>query len=135
MWDELKFSVVTSGILSLGVLFAIVLFARPFIGIFLGTTWLPAADMLIVLSPMIAARGLAMSIGTTVFVLRSAHWLFVHNVATVAIPVLAFAVAWLLNIGPVAFLGIVSAALTIEYAGFGLFLAHAARRDRATAAV
>jgi len=133
LWDELKFNLITSGILSFGVLFGIVLFARPFIAIFLGAQWLPAADMLIVLSPMLAIRALAMSIGTTVFVLRSAHWLFVHNVATVVIPVLAFAAAWLMHLGPLGFLGIVSATLAIEYALFGLFLAHAARRDRANA--
>ena len=131
MWDELKFSVVTSGILSLGVLFAIVLFARPFIGVFLGTTWLPAADMLIVLSPMIAARGLAMSIATTVFVLRSAHWLFVHNVATVILPLAACAAAVLLHLSPIGFLIVASGLLFVEYAAFGGFLALAAKRDRA----
>jgi O-antigen/teichoic acid export membrane protein len=132
MWDELRFSIVTSGILSLAVLFAIVLFARPFIGIFLGARWLPAADMLIVLSPMIAARSLAMSIATTVFVLRSAHWLFIHNVATVILPLAACAAAVLFHLSPIGFLIVASALLFIEYAAFGGFLVFAAKRDRAS---
>jgi O-antigen/teichoic acid export membrane protein len=133
LWDELKFNLLTSSLLSLGVLVGIVVLARPFIGIFLGERWLPAADMLIILSPMLAMRALVMSIGTTVFVLRSAHWLFVHNVATVVIPLLALAIAWSLHLSPLMFLGIVSATLAIEYAAFGLFLTLAVRRDRASA--
>lgn len=35
-WDEMKFSLVTSGLLSVGVLIAILLLARPFITIYLG---------------------------------------------------------------------------------------------------
>jgi O-antigen/teichoic acid export membrane protein len=134
MWDELKFSVLTSGVLSLGVLVALVVFARPFIGIFLGQTWLPAADMLIVLAPMVAMRSLAMSVSTTVFVLRSAHWLFVHNVATVVIPLAACAAAAIFQLSPITFLALVSALLFVEYAAFAGFLGYAANRDRAAAA-
>jgi hypothetical protein len=86
--------------------------------------------MLIVLAPMLAIRGLSMSIATTVFVLRSTHWLFVQNLATVLIPVAAFAAAWLLHLSPIAFLGIASAMLAVDYAIFGMFLAFAARRER-----
>jgi O-antigen/teichoic acid export membrane protein len=134
IWDEMKFNLITSGVLSVGVIVVTLLLAKPFIAIYLGEKWLPAADMLIILSPMLAIRALAMSIGTTVFVLRSAHWLFVHNVATVVIPLAAFGLASVLHLGPLAFLGIVSAALAMEYAVFGGFLAYAARRDRASAA-
>jgi lipopolysaccharide exporter len=128
LWDEVKFSLLTSGLLSLGVFVAIVLFARPFISVFLGERWLPAADMLIILAPMLAVRGLSMSIATTVFVLRSAHWLFVHNVATVVLPLIAFALAHVFHLGPIAFLGIASVLLFFEYAMFGGFLVLAARR-------
>ena len=132
LWNELKFNLFTSGILSFGVLFGIVLFARPFIGIFLGAKWQPAADMLIVLAPMLAIRGLAMSIATTVFVLRSAHWLFIHNIATVVLPIAAFAAAQIFDLGPLTFLALVSVLLFIEYLGFGSFLVWAAHRDRST---
>jgi O-antigen/teichoic acid export membrane protein len=129
MWDELKFSVAVSALMSVGVLVAIVLLARPFIGIFLGRAWLPAADMLVILAPMMAVRSLTMSVATTVFVLRSAHWLLVHNVATLILPLLAFAAASMLKFGAIGFLAIASGLLTLEYAGFGAFLAAAARRD------
>jgi len=135
MWDELRFSATVSGLLSAAVLVGILLFARPFIRIFLGRTWLPAADMLVVLAPMLAVRSLTMSIATAVFVLRSAHWLLVHNVATVALPALAFALSWLLKLGPIGFLGITSGFLALEYAFFGVFLAAAARRDHQSVSV
>ena len=41
MWDEFRFSAAVSGLLSAGVLAGIVLFARPFIGIFLGRSGFP----------------------------------------------------------------------------------------------
>src|SRR5206468_3117061 len=118
MWDELKFSVAVSGLLSAGALVAIILFARLVITIFLGSKWRPAADMLIVLSPMLAMASLTMSVATTVFVLRSAHWLFVHNVATVVLPLVALAVAMLLRMAPIGFLAIASGLLFVEYALF-----------------
>jgi O-antigen/teichoic acid export membrane protein len=130
LWDELKFSLLTAGLLSMGVLVVIVLLAHPFIEIFLGTTWTPAAEMLVVLAPMLAVRSLSMSIATTVFVLRSAHWLFVHNVMTVALPVLAFSIAAIFHLNAIAFLEIASALLFVEYALFGTFLVVAVRRDR-----
>ena len=86
--------------------------------------------MLVVLAPMLAVRSLTMSVATTVFVLRSAHWLLVHNVATLVIPILAFGASSLLAFGPIGFLGVASALLTVEYVCFGIFLAAAARRDQ-----
>lgn len=72
-----------------------------------------------------------MSIATTVFVLRAAHWLFVHNVATVILPLAACAAAVLLHLSPIGFLIVASGLLFVEYAAFGGFLALAAKRDRA----
>jgi hypothetical protein len=70
-----------------------------------------------------------MSIATAVFVLRSAHWLLIHNVATLVLPIAAFALSSFLALGPIGFLGIASGLLTLEYACFGAFLAVAAWRD------
>lgn len=130
-WDEMKFSLVTSGLLSVAVLAAIVLFARPFITIYLGKQWAPAADMLIILAPMLAVRGLTMSIATTVFVMRSAHWLFVHNIANVTVMLLAYALAQFLHLSELGFLALASAMLTAEYALFAGFLVYRARQTRA----
>jgi O-antigen/teichoic acid export membrane protein len=130
IWDELKFSIAISALVSVGILLGILVFARPAIAVFLGKEWMPAADMLIVLAPMLAVRSLTMSVATTVFLLRSAHWLFAHNVATVAVPLAAFAATILLDLSAIGFLAVASAGLCIEYAVFGAFLAFAARREQ-----
>lgn len=132
-WDEMKFSLVTSGLLSIGVLVAILLLARPFITIYLGAQWAPAADMLVIMAPMLAVRSLTMSIGTTVFVLRSAHWLFIHNVANVAVTLIAFAIAHFMHLSPLQFLEVAATLLALEYGAFALFLIAAARRTRTAA--
>jgi lipopolysaccharide exporter len=133
-WDEMKFSLLTSGLLSLGVLAVILLFARPFIILYLGREWAPAADMLVILAPMLAMRSLTMSIATTVFVMRAAHWLFMHNVANVAVTIGAYAIALHWGLGPTAFLGVAALMIGAEYAVFGLFLIWASRRERAALA-
>lgn len=133
-WDEMKFSLLTSGLISLGVLAAILLFARPFIILYLGRQWAPAADMLVILAPMLAMRSLAMSIATTVFVMRAAHWLFIHNVANVGVTIAAWGIASLLGLGPVAFLGVAALMIGLEYTAFALFLIWASRSQQRRAA-
>ena len=127
-WDEMKFGLLTSGLVSLAVLIGILLFARPFIVFYLGHQWSPAADMLVVLAPMLAIRSLTMSIATTVFVMRKAHWLFIHNLSNVAVTLLAYGIAVALGMTPVAFLLTAVLLLGLEYAAFALFLIWASRR-------
>lgn len=129
-WEEMKFSLLTSGLISLGVLVVILLVARPFIIFYLGQQWAPAADMLVILAPMLAVRSLTMSIATTVFVMRAAHWLFIHNVANVAVTIAAYGVALFLGLGPVAFLGVAALMIGLEYGVFALFLIWASRRQQ-----
>jgi O-antigen/teichoic acid export membrane protein len=130
-WDEMKFSLLASALLSIAVLAGIVLLAKPFIMIYLGKQWAPAADMLIILAPMLAVRSLAMSIGTTVFVMRAAHWLLIHNIANVLTTLAAYGIAALLDLSSLKFLMVASAMLTIEYALFATFLIFKARSARA----
>lgn len=122
-WPEMKFNLTVSGLISLGALFGLWLLAHPFIRLYLGAEWEPAADMLVVLAPMLAARSLAMSIATTVFVMRKAHWLLAHNVANAVAHGIAFAAALILGLGVMSFLVVAAALLTIEYLLFALFLA------------
>ncbi|HUE78790.1 MAG TPA: oligosaccharide flippase family protein [Sphingomicrobium sp.] len=128
-WDEMKFSLLTSGLISLGVLVIILLVARPFIVFYLGAQWAPAADILVILAPMLAVRSLTMSIATTVFVMRAAHWLFIHNVANVAMTIAAYAFALFFGLGPAAFLSVAALLIGFEYAVFALFLIWASRRQ------
>jgi O-antigen/teichoic acid export membrane protein len=126
-WSETRFNLLTSGSLSVAILVLILLFARPFTELYLGRTWRPAADMLVLLAPMLAMRSLAMSIGTTVFVLRRAHWLFVHNIANAGLLIVAYLVVRSLGLGVIPFVTLVVVLLTLEYAAFAVFLGIRAR--------
>jgi hypothetical protein len=85
--------------------------------------------MLIILAPMLAVRSLTMSIATTVFVMRAAHWLLIHNIANVLTTLAAYAIAALLGLSSLKFLMVASAMLTIEYALFATFLIFKARQQ------
>lgn len=121
-WNEMKFNILTSGLLSIGVLIGIWLFARPFITIFLGERWAPSATMLLILAPMLAMRGLCLSIMTAVFVWRKPGWLFVHNIASALALCIAFVVARTGGLGVFAFLGWAASLMFVEYLAFALLL-------------
>lgn len=133
-WEEMRLSVLMSGLMSLVVLALIFLFAKPFIVIYMGARWLPAAQMLILLAPMLALRSLALSIGTTVFVMRAPHWLLVHNIANAMMTLVAYAIAKTLQLESLHFIAIASALLSIEYMIFAIFLVSKARQARPKAA-
>lgn len=127
-WYEMRFNLITSGILSIGVVVLIIPLARPFVAMYLGKTWMPAAGMLVILAPMLAMRNLATSIATAVFVVRRAHWLLVHNVSNAVVLVASFAAAKWLHLDVNEFLWIVVVLLVIEYGAFAGFLILAARQ-------
>jgi O-antigen/teichoic acid export membrane protein len=126
-WNEMRFNLLTSGALSVGMLVLIFMFARPLTKLYLGPTWGPAADMLVLLAPMLAMRSLTMSIATAVFVVRRAHWLFAHNIANASLLILAYLAARTLGLGIMPFLTLAVVLLTLEYAIFALFLGARAR--------
>ena len=128
-WPEMKYNLLTSGAISVAVLIAISLLARPFIKLYLGSEWVGAADILLILAPMLAVRSLCMSIATAVFVLRRPHWLLAHNIAGVLVLGLAYLVG---ANGPLAvneFLMWASALLMTEYTVFAALLVWAARAN------
>lgn len=132
-WSEMKFNLMTSGLLSVVVLVLLLLVARPFISVYLGRDWEPAADILILLAPMLAMRSLAMSVATTVFVLRRAHWLLVHNVVNAMVLVITIVMAQAFHFGVLQFLTLAVVLLFIEYGAFASFLALQARSGAASA--
>lgn len=127
-WNEMKFNLLTSMVLSVGVLVGIYLFARPFIALYLGATWLPSAEILVVLAPMLALRSLCMSIATAVFVLRRAYWLFLHNIAMALVMCVAFVIARTAGFDLHQYLLLTVVLLSVEYAVFAILLALAVRR-------
>lgn len=80
-WPELKLNLLLSTGIAIVVLAGILLVARPVIAIYLGETWLPSADMLILLAPMLAVRSVGVSVATAVFVLGRPAWLLYLNIA------------------------------------------------------
>lgn len=129
-WNEMKFNLLTSSILSIGVLAGVWLFARPFITLYLGSEWKLSADILIILAPMLAIRSLCMSVATAVFVLRKPQWLLFHNIANAAVLGLAFLVGWYFALGLVGFLYVAALLLALEYTVFALALVIVSRQTR-----
>lgn len=129
-WNEMKFNLLTSTLLSGGVLVGIWLFARPFITLYLGPDWAPAADILMILAPMLAVRSTCMSIATAVFVLNRPQWLLGHNIANVLTLALSFAIAEFAGLSLLAFLYLASAMLMFEYGLFAALLVWASRPKR-----
>ena len=128
-WNEMKFNLLVSGLLSAGVLIGIWLFARPFITLYLGPDWEPAADILLVLAPMLAVRSLCMSVASAVFVLKRAHWLFGHNIANAAALGAAFLAARAADLTLHPFLMVTAGLLVAEYGIFAALLAWKSRSD------
>jgi O-antigen/teichoic acid export membrane protein len=127
-WREMQFNLVVSAVLSVGVLVGIWLFAWPLVTIYLGQRWAPSAEILIVLAPMLALRSLTMSIATTVFVLRKAHWLFFHNIANTSVMCVAFGTAAATGAGLMRYLELSAVLMAVEYAVFALMLVIAVRQ-------
>ncbi|MES2135448.1 MAG: oligosaccharide flippase family protein [Pseudomonadota bacterium] len=127
-WDEMKFGLLTSGILSLVVLALIVLLARPFIHLYLGAKWSPSAEMLIILAPMLTVSSVAQSITTAVFVLRRPHWRLIHTVVGLALHAVAFAIAVQFHWAVTTYLIVVSSLFVVEWGAYALLLVVASRR-------
>jgi O-antigen/teichoic acid export membrane protein len=121
-WDEMKFGFLTSTALSLGVLVGIVIFARPFIVSYMGPRWAPAATMLVILAPMLAAMSISQSVATAVFVLRKTHWRLIQTSGLVALHVAIFGIARAFGLSVYQYLGAVSATLTVAWIVYGLVL-------------
>lgn len=128
-WEEMKFGVLTSGAMSVAVLFGIVLFARPFIILYMGARWEPAATMLIILAPMLAAMSITQSVATAVFVFRKPHWRLIHTSALFALHIMIFGMARWLHLSVYRYLEIVSATFVLAWGVYGLLLLLASRHD------
>jgi O-antigen/teichoic acid export membrane protein len=96
-WQEYRFTLLWSGLISLAMLAGMLFLARPVLTIYLGEGWDLAATILIIMAPMLAIRSVTMSLATTVFVLQRPAWLLYHNMAGVVAIVVAFALAWMVG--------------------------------------
>lgn len=107
----------------------LVLLAKPVVVIYLGSQWKLAGTILVILAPMVAIRGVTMSLATAVFVLRRPAWLLWHNVASLAAMALAFGFAWASGLGLLGFIGLLALLQGAEYLVFCVVLSLASRRN------
>jgi hypothetical protein len=76
---------------------------------------------------MLAARSVASSLLTSVFVLRKPHWLLIHNITVVALTAAAFAFALVGSLAVISFLWLASILLAVEYAAFTALLVYSVK--------
>lgn len=127
-WPELKLNLLSSSVIAVAILGGILLLARPFIAVFLGEKWLPSADVLILIAPLLAVRSVGVSIATAVFVLRRPQWLLFLNIANAVAYTAVFLSALGFAMGERTYLLTTSLAVSVVYAVFILGIARAARR-------
>jgi lipopolysaccharide exporter len=136
-WQEYRFTLIASGVISFAMLVGMLFLARPVLAIYLGPGWDMAATILIILAPMLAIRSVTMSLATTVFVLRKPAWLLYHNVAGVVAIAFAFGFAWWTKAGLTQFLALLAALQAVELLIFFAAITRASRAQylqrRATA--
>ena len=128
-WQEFRFTLLWSGLISLAMLLGMIFLARPVLAIYLGPGWDLAATILIIMAPMLAIRSVTMSLATTVFVLRRPEWLLFHNIAGVVAIAGAFAFAWGTGAGLTEFLLILAILQGAELLCFFAVIAIAARKQ------
>ena len=128
-WQEFRFTLICSGLISVAMLLGMLFLARPVLEIYLGPGWGLAATILVVMAPMLAIRSVTMSLATTVFVLRRPQWLLYHNIAGVAAIGTAFAVAWSSSASLIKFLTLLAILQGAELLVFFAVIVMAARRQ------
>jgi O-antigen/teichoic acid export membrane protein len=92
-WNELRFNVLASAALSLFIFGPLAILARTVFGFAFGRGWLPAADLLILLLPMLVVRFVSLTIQTAPLVVGRANWLLAQNLGLVTAIVAAFLLA------------------------------------------
>lgn len=128
-WQEFRFTLLWSGLISLVMLLGMLFLAQPVLAIYLGPGWDLAATILVIMAPMLAIRSVTMSLATAVFVLRRPEWLLFHNIASVAAIAAAFGFAWGIGAALTHFLIVLALIQGAELLCFFAIIAIAARRQ------
>lgn len=129
-WSEFRFAALWSGAIGLGALAGLEFFARPVVALYLGPQWAIAGEILVIIAPMLAIRGVTMTLATSVFVIKRPSWLLWHNVASFSAIALAAVAALTASVGLLGFIGLLALLQGAEYGVFGLVLVGAAWRQR-----
>jgi O-antigen/teichoic acid export membrane protein len=114
-WKPLKFNLAVAGGFALLILVLTVLLARFAVRIYLGADWDPVATVLIILSPMMAARFLFITVSAAPLVTGHTGRLLAANAALAAVTVVAYLVALQWNLGFTDYLALTSVLVSSLY--------------------
>lgn len=128
-WNEVRLNILSTAGLSLLIFVPMALLTRPVFAIAFGREWLPAADLLVLLAPMLAVRFISSSIQTAPLVLGRAHWLLAQNVALIAAIGIAYAMAKADALPIQSYVLLTSLLMAAVYAGFIAFVVARTRRS------
>jgi O-antigen/teichoic acid export membrane protein len=128
-WSELRFNITTAAFLSLLIFVPMALLARPVFTFVFGQRWLSAADMLVLLVPMLAVRFVSATIQTAPLVVGKANWLLAQNVALVTAMLIVYGTAKGLDLPIHPYLLLTSLLMALVYACNVLFIAALVNRS------
>jgi O-antigen/teichoic acid export membrane protein len=121
-WSELRFNIVVSAVLSVFIFVPLALAARPLFAFAFGREWVPAADLLVLLLPMLVVRFVSLTIQTAPLVIGRADWLLAQNLGLITAILLAFLLAttgpWLID----RYVLVTSLLMAAVYLGFVLYV-------------
>ncbi|MDQ2877778.1 MAG: oligosaccharide flippase family protein [Pseudomonadota bacterium] len=127
-WQEYRFTLICAGLISMVMLAGLLIFAKPVTVFYLGPRWALAGTILVILAPMLAMRSVAMSLATSVFVLRRPAWLLFLNMASVMAIVVTFGVTRFNGANLLGFMKMLAILQGAEYAIFALLVGTAVYR-------
>jgi O-antigen/teichoic acid export membrane protein len=130
-WGEMRLNILATGALSLLLFVPMALVARPAFALAFGARWLPAADLLVLLTPMLAVRFVSLSIQSAPLVVGKANWVLAQNIGLIAAIAASYAIARSFELRIEGFVLMTSLAMASVYAAFLVLVARAVRRDYA----
>lgn len=92
-WNELRFNLYSSTAVSLAIFIPVIFVVQPVISFYLGDAWLPAAEMLICLIPLLVLRFISVSIAVVPLIVGAPQVLLISNLAQLFAIATSFAVA------------------------------------------
>lgn len=133
-WNEVRLNILSTTAVSLLIFIPMALLARPLFGFAFGEPWVPAADLLVLLAPMLAIRFVSSSIQTAPLVVGRASWLLAQNIGLLAAIGAAFLLAKSESLAIDSYVLLTSLLMAAAYGGFLLFVAVTVRRRFRSAA-
>jgi O-antigen/teichoic acid export membrane protein len=117
-WNELRFNVGTSAMLSLAIFIPLGVLARPVFAIAFGSKWLPSAEILLLLLPMLITRFISATVQTAPLVIGQVRFLLFQHIGLVAVIVAVYAAGKLLQLDIRTYLLLTSCSTAVVYAAY-----------------